>query len=172
MIVVHMLRSGIIVFALLSLVIATGAAAEHHEAGKDVSARPENAPAWDQAKATAAAQSLAASVDGLRTALRNQPSSSIVPGGGSRPRHKLLDRLRLMESESKHLAGVLEEGQGRDETLPVFERINQIRRDAVEQAQRMFLQQPVIEKIESARGPLEELAGYYGVELNRRLQIR
>ena len=112
------------------------------------------------------------SLDGLRTALCKQPTTSIVPGGGSRPRHELVDRLRLMESESKHLARVLEDGRGRDETLPVFERINEIRRHAVQQAQRMFLQQPVIDQIESARGPLEELAGLYGVELSRRLQVR
>ncbi len=77
-----------------------------------------------------------------------------------------------MESESKQLALQLGEGRSRDETFPIFERINLIRRDAVEQAQRMFLQKPVIEKIEAARGPLEELASFYGVELDRRLQTR
>ena len=172
MIYARLLWSGFIALALLSLAIATGAAASHHEAERDVSARPENAPAWDQTKATSAAQSLAASLEGLRAALRRQPTTTIAPGGGSRARNKLLDRLRLMESESKHLARVLEEGQGRDETLPVFERINEIRRFAVEQAQRMFLQKPVIDKIESARGSLEVLAGLYGVELNRTLEIR
>ena len=172
MIVVRTRRSGPIVLALLSLAVATGAAADHHEAGKDVSARPENAPAWDQQKAAAAAQSLAASLDGLRDALRRQPDSSMVPGGGSRSRHRLRDRLRLMESESKQLALQLGEGRSRDETFPIFERINLIRRDAVEQARRMFLQQPVVEKIDAARGPLEELAGFYGVELDRRLQTR
>ncbi len=172
MIVVRSRRSGPIVLALLSLAVATGAAADHHEAGKDVSARPENAPVWNQQKAAAAAASLASSLDGLRDALRRQPDSTMVPGGGSRSRHRLRDRLRLMESESKQLTQQLGDGRSRDETFPIFERINLIRRDAVEQAQRMFLQQPVIEKIDAARGPLEELAGYYGVELDRQLEIR
>ncbi len=167
MIVVRTLGSGLIAAALLCL-----AAASASGSAEDVAARPENAPAWDQAEATAAAQSLAAALDGLRDALRRQPDASMVPGAGSRSRHRLPDRLRLMESESKQLALQLGEGRSRDETFPIFERINLIRRDAVEDARRMFLQQPVIEKIEAARGPLEELASFYGVELDRRLPTR
>ena len=167
MIVVRTLRSGLIAAALLCLV-ATSASGS----GEDVAARPDNAPAWDQAKATAAAQSLASSLDGLRTALRQQPSNTLAPGTGSRSLHRLRDRLRLMESESNQLAQQLGEGRGRDETFPIFERINLIRRDAVEQAQRMFIQKPVMEQIEAARGPLKELAGLYGVELDRQLRIR
>ena len=167
MIAVRMLRLGLIAAALLCL-----AAAGASGSGEDVSARPENAPAWDQQKATSAAQSLASSLDGLRTALRQQPSTSLAPGSGSRSIHRLRDRLRLMESEPKQLAQQLGEGRSRDETFPIFERINLIRRDAVEQAQRMFIQKPVMEQIEAARGPLKELAGFYGVELDRQLQTR
>jgi hypothetical protein len=36
----------------------------------------------------------------------------------------------------------------------------------------MYLQQPVRDKIESARGPLEKLAGYYGVKLDHQLEMR
>ena len=81
-----------------------------------------------------------------------------MPGGGSSAqRYRLKDRLRLMESESKHLASALGDGEGRDETYPVFQRIDEIRRDAVEDAERMFLQQPVLEKIQAARPVMEEL---------------
>ncbi len=157
---------------LIAVVFLCLAAASVPGSAQDVAARPENAPTWDQARVTAAAQSLAGSLDGLRDALRRQPDPSMVPGGGSRSRHRLRDRLRLMESESKQLALQLGEGRSRDETFPIFERIDLIRRDAVEQARRMFLQQPVAEKIDAARGPLEELSGFYGVELDRRLQTR
>jgi hypothetical protein len=167
MIAVRMLRSGLLAATLLCLAAASASGSE-----EDVAARPENAPAWDQQKATSAAESLATSLDGLRTALRQQPSMTLAPGTGSRSIHRLRDRLRLMESESKQLAQQLGEGRGRDETLPIFERINLIRRDAVEQAQRMFLQKPVMDQIESARGSLKELAGLYGVEFDRQLQIR
>ena len=102
--------------------------------------------------------------------MRNELSPGI--GSSERPRHELKDRLRLMENESKHLAAELKDGQGRDATYPVFQRINSIRRDAVEDAQRVYLQQPVRDKIESARGPLEKLAGYYGVKLDHQLEMR
>ena len=124
----------------------------------------------DSFEATAAATELAASLDGLRDALRKAPPPGI--GGGMRSRHELRDRLRLMENESKHLAAELKDGQGRDATYPVFQRINSIRRDAVDDAQRMYLQQPVLDKIESAREPLEKLAGYYGVKLDHQLEVR
>jgi hypothetical protein len=135
-----------------------------------IGADDEAVDSWNQEKAAAAATELAASLDGLRDALRNEPSPGI--GSSERPRHELKDRLRLMENESKHLAAELKDGQGRDATYPVFQRINSIRRDAVEDAQRMYLQQPVRDKIESARGPLEKLAGYYGVKLDHQLEMR
>jgi len=167
MVAVRSRRLVLLVAALLCLAVASASGSE-----EDVAARPENAPAWDQRKATAAAQSLASSLDGLRTALRQQPSTSMAPGTGSRSLNRLRDRLRLMESESKQLAQQLGEGRSRDETFPIFERINLIRRDAAEQGQRMFIQKPVMEQIESARGPLADLAGLYGVELDRQLQTR
>ena len=135
-----------------------------------IGADGEAVDSWDQEKAAAASTELAASLDGLRDALRSEPPPGI--GSGARTRHELRDRLRLMENESKHLAAELMDGQGRDATYPVFRRINAIRRDAVEEAQRMFLQQPVRDKIESASGPLEKLAGYYGVKLDRQLEMR
>jgi hypothetical protein len=135
-----------------------------------IGADGEAVDSWDQEKAAAAATELAASLDGLRDALRNEPSTGIGPG--ERSGHELRDRLRLMENESKHLAAELKDGQGRDATYPVFQRINGLRRDAVEDAQRMYLQQPVRDKIESARGPLEKLAGYYGVKLDHQLEMR
>ena len=116
---VRMLRSGLLAATLLCLAAASAFGSE-----EDVAARPENAPAWDQQKATSAAESLATSLDGLRTALRQQPSMTLARGTGSRSIHRLRDRLRLMESESKQLAQQLGEGRGRDETLPIFERIN------------------------------------------------
>jgi hypothetical protein len=144
------------------------ARADHHE-GKAAAPDP-----WDGKKAAAAATALAEAVDGLRTALRQQPppGAGIAPGGGSQARYRLRDRLRLMESESRHLRDELARGASRDETFPTFERINEIRRDAVVQGERMFLAEPVKQKIIAAREPLHELAGYYGVKVDRQLRMR
>ncbi len=133
-------------------------------------APPPTAIAWNQEQAATMAADLAQALNGLRDALRREPDSSIVPGGGSRQKHRVRDRLRLMETESKYLASQLRDGRGRDETLPVFKRINEIRRDTADDARRMFLQEPVLAKIDAAREPLEELAGFYGVKLEGQLQ--
>jgi hypothetical protein len=170
---VSLMRSLVVSLAMLLACTVTfvagggSARADHHEG-----AAAEDP--WNQEKAAAAAAKLAAALDGLRTALRQQPppGTGIAPGGGQRATHQLRDRLRLMESESRHLADELARGASRDETLPTFERVNTIRRDAVHQAQRVFLQQPVKDRIIAARDPLEELAGYYGIEIDRQLRMR
>ena len=156
--------------ALLVLILGLCPVAAAAEDTPDVSAAPAPDPtAWNQERASSQAADLETALSGLRQALRNEPSASIVPGGGSRQRHRIRDRLRLMENESRYLASQLKEGRGRDETLPVFERIDEIRRDVVQDARRIFLQKPVLDKIDAARGPLEELAKLYGVQLRQQL---
>jgi hypothetical protein len=159
--------------ALLVLVLGLCPVAAAAEDTPDVSAAPAPDPtAWDQERAASQAADLDTALSGLRDALRNEPSASIVPGGGSMQRHRIRDRLRVMENESRFLAEQLKGGSSRDETLPVFERIDLIRRDAVEDARRIFLSKPVLDKIDAARGPLEELAKLYGVELRQQMPQR
>lgn len=141
-------------------------------AGASAPAEETAADPWNAEKAAAAATRLAEALNGLRDALRKAPGGMGGFAGGSSGVHSLRDRLRLMESESKHLARQLRDGEGRDETYPVFRRIDEIRRSAVDPAERMFLQQPVLEKIQVARPAMEELAGYYGVELKHQLETR
>ena len=57
----------------------------------------------------------------------------------------------------------LHEGAGRDETLPVFQRIGELRLRAAEDARRINLLQPVQDRIEAARNVLEKLEPYYAV---------
>jgi hypothetical protein len=71
--------------------------------------------------------------------------------------------LRLIESEARQLATSREQGAGRDETLPIVERIEELRVAAAEQARRIFLTQDVLNKIEAARDALAGLRPYYGL---------
>jgi hypothetical protein len=138
---------GILLILVLGLAASLGAA--------------ESEPiAWDQSRVSELASQLQEAVKGLRDSARKQGR----PTGGSgqvRAYNRLLDRLRLIEAESRHLAASLGGGAGRDETEPVFERLDLLRRDAAEEARRLFMTKPLMDRIETARGVLEELRPYY-----------
>jgi hypothetical protein len=116
--------------------------------------------AWDQAEAAALADQLYEAVKDLRDSVRKASDPSIA-SGQARATHRLSDTLRLIRNESKHLAARLAEGAGRDETFPVFRRIGQLRLQAAEDARRIMLVQPVLERIDAARSVLEKLEPYY-----------
>jgi hypothetical protein len=115
---------------------------------------------WDQEKVAAEARDLAAAVRGLRRSARDQPPNTIASGQAA-ARMRLLDRLRLIEGESRHLSHELARGVGRDETLPVFERLDLLRLRAAEDARRMFLPKATIDMMQRARGHLEAMRAYY-----------
>ena len=93
--------------------------------------------------------------------IRTEPPATIA-SGQERSRHRLIDTLRLLRSESDHLWKRLQAGGTREETYPVFQRINELRRRAAEDARRIMLTKPVIEEIESARAVLAQMAPIYG----------
>jgi hypothetical protein len=117
---------------------------------------------WDLAEVAALADELYEAVKDLRDSARRASDPGIA-SGQARSTHRLLDTLRLIRNESKHLASRLNEGAGRDETLPVFRRIGQLRLQAAEDARRLMLLQPVLDRIEAARSVLEKLEPYYAV---------
>ena len=118
-------------------------------------------PTWDQAAVTALAEQLFDAVKDLRESLRrsNDPSIDL---GQSDSTYRLLDDLRLIRSEARHLADELKKGAGREQTLPIIERIEEIRSDAAAEARRIRLQQPTPERIAAARRVLEKIEPYYG----------
>ena len=145
--------------ALLAVVTAAPALAESHAE----SAMAEDAgsvPAgWNHAQAIEVAQELSASIQDLRVTFRRQPTDLKV--GGRRARHAVIQDLRLLRDQTRHLARLLEEGKGHDETLPVFLRIQTIRRDAAENGRRAFLLEDTLAEIDRTRALLDELDGLY-----------
>ncbi len=136
----------------LILALLVGAASAQVEPGEH--------PAWDQEAAAALARQLAEDTQGIRQAFRREPPATVV-SGESRARFRLLDLLRRIERETRFLASELEAGRGHDETLPVYENLLGLVRDAQEERRRIFLQSQTLERIEVARGHLEQLDPFY-----------
>ena len=75
--------------------------------------------------------------------------------------HQFTDKLRLIESEARHLASELAEGQGLEATLPAYAHLQLLVRDARELADRLFIEKPIQDRIDVGREKLDALAAYY-----------
>jgi hypothetical protein len=73
--------------------------------------------------------------------------------------------IRRIKLEARHLSGELEKGQGRDETLPIYEHLMTMVRDAREKAQKTFMPQPLLDKAAAAGDVLRRLAPYYDAQV-------
>jgi hypothetical protein len=140
---------------LLAAAGVGGTAASQHEGEAEV--QPKE---WDQAAVAGLAEKLQRSFDALRADARNRPPEP-VGSGQSQYIERYQNTLRSVEDECRRLKGEVEEGKGRDDTLKTFERIDELRRDADEDARRLFLAKATIEKIQANRAELEDLRLYY-----------
>ena len=115
---------------------------------------------WDQAALTELSGELVEAVKDLRKSARSQPPATIA-SGQSRARYRLIDLLRLIEQECRALRGALAAGEGHDQTISIFERLEEMRVKAAAEARRMFLPVQTMDKIKAARGVLEKIRPYY-----------
>jgi hypothetical protein len=120
-----------------------------------------SAQAWEQEAVTALAAELVGAVNGLRDSMRRDAPPDTRAGAQSRLRFRLLDRLRLIEAEARALQRALAGGASQDETFHIFRRIDELRRDAADDARRMFVPEGTTQKMEAARAVLEKLRPYY-----------
>lgn len=123
------------------------------------SARGELA-AWDQAQVTALAKDLAAATDSLRDTFRKQPP----PGLGSmhsHAYHRLKQWVRLLELEARHLAEAAGQGEGREQTLAIYDNLMQLARSARDDAGKAFVAHDVGERASAVRGVLNRLGPFY-----------
>lgn len=117
---------------------------------------------WDQQRMTSLAAQLLEGIKGIRSELR-----SVSRGIGSMKAwtyYRLLDDLRLIESEAEHLYAALAAGETRDETRPAFVRIAMLRRSCAEEMQKQFLGSPVLDRVSRARAIVQEMNPYYGFD--------
>ncbi len=115
--------------------------------------------AWDQERVTAIAQELASAIKDVQVTFKKQPSDLMV--GQRRAYYRVIQDLRVLRNEARHLASVLRKGKGYDETLPVYERMQVLRRNAAENGRNAMLMAPTLDAVAKARDLLIRLAPYY-----------
>jgi len=69
--------------------------------------------------------------------------------------------VRRLQIEARELSGAIEKGEGQEQTLPIYEDLMQLVRDAREDARQVFTTAPVGEKAAAARSLLNQLGPYY-----------
>ena len=119
---------------------------------------------WDQSRVTALAKELDEGLSGLRDEMRSV--SQDLGSGRAAAYYRLLDNLRVLERETRHLHRSLESGAPRIVTLPTYRRITMLRRDCAEEMERQFLSKTALERISRARTIIEKLNPYYGFEVD------
>jgi uncharacterized membrane protein YccC len=115
---------------------------------------------WDQARVTALAKQLADNTSALYDTFYNQPTATLG-SGQNRAFYRLQQKIRRIRLESRHLAAELKDGKGHDETLPSFEDIMELVRDAQVEAPKIFQSQQIQDKARACRETLEQIAPFY-----------
>ena len=143
----------------MSRIFATSCLAFALAASFAAPARAELA-AWDQAKVTALAGQLAEASSSLYSTFYKQGPPQLGSGQASDYR-ELKQQVRRIQSEAKELAGALGKGDGREDTLDIYENLMEIVRDARENARRVFSTKDVQDQASKVRQLLNQISPYY-----------
>ncbi|MDJ0866640.1 MAG: hypothetical protein QNK03_11060 [Myxococcota bacterium] len=136
---------------LVAAVHAAPAAADSHAAER---------PEWDQARVTELAKELAQTVRDIRSQVQRTVSGNLATMQAHN-RHNVIDNLRLIRNETRHLANELEAGKGYEETLPIARRIDTLIDRAARQMRTIGLTEPVLTRIEKADQIIEQIRPFY-----------
>jgi hypothetical protein len=115
---------------------------------------------WDQSKVTELAKRFADATNELYDTFYKQPP----PTRGSmqsRAYAQLRQKVRALRVEAGSLAGDLAKGEGYEETLPSYDSLMELVRDARRNSQRVFTTTDVQQKATAARLILNQLTPYY-----------
>ena len=115
---------------------------------------------WDQAKVSALGKQLNEGTKALYDTFYKQP----VPGaasGQAQDYRRLKQELRRLRSEAKEFSDALGRGEGREDTLDIYENLMTEVRDAREMAARVFTTKDVQERASAVRQVLNEISPYY-----------
>ena len=131
-------------------------------AGCVTSERAPTYASWDQARVTGYATELVGAVDRLKRSLSTEPA--ILSQIQQRAHYELVEDVRLLRNTSAHLEHSLKSGSGRDRTLPIYRRIDSLRRDAEENARRALIPSDTMDSLWSVGAKLFKLTRYYTPE--------
>ncbi|MAE95462.1 MAG: hypothetical protein CL910_12445 [Deltaproteobacteria bacterium] len=123
------------------------------------SAQDEPPARWDQARGTQYGKELAVACSELKASLSALPAQ--VEPGAQRAFYQARDDVRLLDHAAKSLATALEAGEGKEEALPRFKRIQMLRRDAEENGRKALIPDDVFAKITPVGVALIKLAPYF-----------
>ena len=115
---------------------------------------------WDQAKVTAIAKQLVPATQDLYDTFYKQLPPT-VGSGQNREFYRLKQVTRVLKTEARELAGSLEKGEGYEATLPSYESLMELVRDARELGARVFATEDLKQKAAAVRGLLNQLGPYY-----------
>ena len=101
------------------------------------SARGELAT-WEQARVTEIAKQLTTATDALYDTFVKQLRPTVA-SMQTNAYHRLKQWVRLLRIEARELASSLEKGEGREETLPIYENLMQLTRSARDDAAKVFV---------------------------------
>jgi hypothetical protein len=124
------------------------------------SARGELA-AWDQAKVTALARELTTATDALYDTFLQQPPPTSPGSVQSEAYQRLRYRVRMLRGEARTLVTLLEEGDGRDQTVFIYEILMSHTRSARYEALEVFVAKEVGDRAAAVRAVLNQLGPYY-----------
>jgi hypothetical protein len=131
----------------LALVLPQLAAAQERDRG------------WNQGRVTAIAEALAEEMAKLDIAAAQVPPD--ISFSQQRAQYTLQEDIRLLKNSSRHLAGQLKAGRTREETRPIFNRMQQIRASAEENARRTLIPESLMDQILAVGGQMLQLQPYY-----------
>lgn len=115
--------------------------------------------AWDQAAVTAKAGDLVEAIEALRLAEKKQPTNLVATQQRAHARY--LQTLKGLEQSSKQLHRRLQQGEGREATMPVAKKLRSLVRDAREDGSKFMTTETSLAVIEPAEAALAALGPYY-----------
>ena len=122
--------------------------------------------AWDQAQVTTLAKQLADASSGLYSSFYKQGPPQMASGQGADYR-ALKQKVRRIQSEAKELSGALGKGDGREDTLDIYENLMELVHDAREDARRVFSTKDVQDQASKVRQLLNQISPYYDPDAPR-----
>lgn len=126
------------------------------------SALAESKGGWNQGRVTAIAEALAEEMAGLHIEAGKVPPD--ISFSQQRAQYTLQEDIRLLKNTSRHLANQLKAGKSREETRPIFQRMEQLRASAEENARRTLIPEQLMDQILAVGGQLLQLQPYYREE--------
>lgn len=121
---------------------------------------------WNQERVTKLAAVLKERTAALYDTFYKEPVPTIGTAQ-ARSYYRVKELVRRIRREARQLSDQLDKGAGREETLPIYENLMTMVRDAQEEARRTFTSDTILNSAASAGDALRQISPYYDPEALR-----